>query len=203
MPRYSNLFFLIWTALILLSCSNDGIMLPGERQAVLPNFTDISIDQDAAIEIDVSFNKMLKADATHAGGNERHSGGNLSLSFPLTLSWSFRIDGVKDKTIDLPQPIIAKGSIFAIDGRSELHAFDLDTGKLVWSFRMDPEADEHIPGIIGGVAYRDDMIVAHSGRKNLYALDIKTGDVLWQKTLEDNLRGGPTLSELNNVVVTD
>ncbi len=203
MLQKSNLLLFIWTALILSSCSNTGIMLSGERQAVLPNFTDISIDEDAASEQDLSLNKTLKVDATHAGGNERHSGGNLSLSFPLTLSWSFRAHGIKDKTIELPQPIIAKGKVFVIDGRSKLRAFDLDTGEAVWSFRLDSHSEEHIPGIIGGLAYRDGTVVAHSGRKNLYAFDIKTGDILWQKTVEDSLRGGPTLSELNNVIVTD
>ena len=98
MLQKTNVLLFIWTALIVSSCSNTGIMLPGERQAVLPNFTNISIDQDAASEKDLNLNKTLKVDATHAGGNERHSGGNLSLSFPLTLSWSFRADGIKDNT---------------------------------------------------------------------------------------------------------
>ncbi len=203
MRHFSHLILMILSASILISCSNNNFVLPGERQAVLPIFSDISIDKLAAKEIDTSLNKILKTNATHAGGNERHSGGNLSLSFPLTLSWSIRTKGVKDKTIDLPQPIIASGKVFAIDGLSQLRAFDLDTGELVWSFRLDPKEDEHIPGIIGGVAFRDNIIVAHSGRKNLYALNANTGDVLWHKAVEDNLRGGPTLSELNNVVVTD
>ena len=60
MLQKSNLLLFIWTALILSSCSNTGIMLSGERQAVLPNFTDISIDEDAASEQDLSLNKTLE-----------------------------------------------------------------------------------------------------------------------------------------------
>ena len=77
MRQYSNLLFLIWTALMLPSCSNSDNVLPGERQSILPNVTYISIDQNAASEQDVSLNNTLKADATHAGGHEGHSGGNL------------------------------------------------------------------------------------------------------------------------------
>ena len=203
MRQTLNLILLVCSAMIQISCSNNGIVLPGERQAVLPVFSNVSINLEAASELDLSLNEVLRIDATHSGGNERHSGGNLSFQFPLTLSWSARIVGIKDKTIDFPQPIIAKGKIFAIDGRSQLHAFDLISGKLLWLFRLDPDADDHIPGIIGGIAYRDGRVIAHSGRKNLYAFDGNTGEVLWRKTVEESLRGGPTLSELNNVVVTD
>ena len=176
-----NWIIFLGGSVLLLSCSNNSNILSGERQSILPNFADISINPDAANEIDLSLNKTLKTDASHAGGNERHSGGNLSLSFPLTLSWSARIKGIKDETIDLPQPIISAGRVFALDGNSELHAFDLETGKLLWSYLLDPKADEHIPGIIGGIAYRDNMVVAHSGRNYLYALDANTGDLIWRK----------------------
>ncbi len=187
----------------LVSCANDGRVLPGERQSVLPAFSDVSVDEEASNEDVLSDTQPINTDATHAGGNERHSGGNLSLVFPLSLSWSARTKGIKDNAIDLPQPIIASGRVFSIDGDSKLHAFALATGTLLWSFSLDPQADDPIPGIKGGIAYRNGVIVAHSGRQNLYALDVNTGSVIWQKTLDESLRGGPTLSELNSVIVTD
>ena len=198
-----NLMIFLGGSVLLLSCSNNSNILSGERQSILPNFADISINPDAANEIDLSLNKTLKTDASHAGGNERHSGGNLSLSFPLTLKWSARIKGIKDETIDLPQPIISAGRVFALDGNSELHAFDLETGKSLWSYILDPKADEHVPGITGGIAYRDNIVVAHSGRNYLYALDANTGDLIWRKSVDESLRGGPTLTELNSVILTD
>ncbi|MEK9640242.1 MAG: PQQ-binding-like beta-propeller repeat protein [Alphaproteobacteria bacterium] len=187
----------------LVSCANDGRVLPGERQSVLPAFSDVSVDEEASNEDVFSDTQPINTNATHAGGNERHSGGNLSLVFPLSLSWSARTKGIKDNAIDLPQPIIASGRVFSIDGDSKLHAFALATGTLLWSFSLDPQADDPIPGIKGGIAYRNGVIVAHSGRQNLYALDVNTGSVIWQKTLDESLRGGPTLSELNSVIVTD
>ena len=187
----------------LVSCANDGRVLPGERQSVLPAFSDVSIDEEASNEDVLSDIQPITTEATHAGGNERHSGGNLSLVFPLSLSWSARTKGIKDNAIDLPQPIIASGRVFSIDGDSKLHAFALATGTLLWSFSLDPQADDPTPGIKGGIAYRNGVIVAHSGRQNLYALDANTGSVIWQKTLDESLRGGPTLSELNSVIVTD
>ncbi len=187
----------------LVSCTNDGLVLPGERQSVLPAFSDVSIDEEASNELVLSDTQTINTNATHSGGNERHSGGNLSLLFPLSLSWSANTTGIKDKTIDLPQPIIASERVFSIDGDSKLRAFNLATGKLLWSFTLDPQADDPTPGIKGGIAYRNGVIVAHSGRQNLYALDVNTGSVIWQKTLGESLRGGPTLSELNSVIVTD
>ncbi|MEK9598714.1 MAG: hypothetical protein VW171_07575, partial [Alphaproteobacteria bacterium] len=106
----------------LVSCANDGRVLPGERQSVLPAFSDVSVDEEASNEDVLSDTQPINSDATHAGGNERHSGGNLSLVFPLSLSWSARTKGIKDNAIDLPQPIIASGRIFSIDGDSKLHA---------------------------------------------------------------------------------
>ena len=47
------------------------------------------------------------------------------------------------------------------------------------------------------------MVVAHSGRNSLYALDANTGDLIWRKSVDESLRGGPTLTELNSVIVTD
>ena len=194
---------LLMISVSLVSCANDGRVLPGERQSVLPAFSDVSIDEEASNEDVLSDTQPITTEATHAGGNERHSGGNLSLVFPLSLSWSARTKGIKDNAIDLPQPIIASGHVFSIDGDSKLHAFALATGTLLWSFSLDPQADDPTPGIKGGIAYRNGVIVAHSGRQNLYALDANTGSVIWQKTLDESLRGGPTLSELNSVIVTD
>ena len=199
---YKPVLFSIISCL-LLSCSNDGRVLPGERQSVLPIFSEFVIDEEAASEIILNDEKTINTSATHAGGNEKHSGGNLSIMLPLSQSWSASTKGIKDTTIDLPQPIIAAGRVFSIDGDSKLHAFDLETGNLSWSFNLDPEADDPIPGIMGGVAYSNGVIVAHSGRQNLYAFEVDTGTVIWQKTLDGSLRGGPTLSELNSVVVTD
>ncbi len=203
MLKIPKIILLFMISLSLLSCANDGPVLPGERQSVLPTFSDISVDQNASNEVVLSNTQTINSDATHAGGNERHSGGNLSLLFPLSLSWSAVTKGIKDNTVDLPQPIIASERVFSIDGDSKLHAFNLATGKLLWSFSLDPQSDDPTPGIKGGISYRNGVIVAHSGRENLYALDVNTGSVIWQKTLDESLRGGPTLSELNSVIVTD
>ena len=191
------------TSLSLVSCVNDGPVLPGERQSVLPTFSDVSINENASNEVVLTNTQTINGNATHAGGNEKHSGGNLSLSFPLSLSWSAVTKGIKDNTIDLPQPIIASERVFSIDGDSNLYAFNLATGKQLWSFSLDPQADDPTPGIKGGIAYRNGVIVAHSGRQNLYALDVDSGSVIWQKKLEESLRGGPTLSERSSVIVTD
>lgn len=203
MLKLSRDILLLMIFVSLVSCANDGQILPGERQSVLPAFSDISIDEEASNELVLSDIQPITTDATHAGRNEKHSGGNLYLSFPLSLSWSASTKGIKDNTIDLPQPIIASDRVFSIDGNSKLHAFNLETGAPLWSFNLDPKADDPTPGIKGGIAYRNGMIVAHSGRKNLYVLDVKSGGIIWQKTLDESLRGGPTLSELNSVIVTD
>ena len=183
MLKIPKIILLFMISLSLLSCANDGPVLPGERQSVLPTFSDVSIDENASDEVVLSDTQTINSDATHAGGNERHSGGNLSLLFPLSLSWSAVTKGIKDNIVDLPQPIIASERVFSIDGDSKLYAFNLATGKLLWSFSLDPQADDPTPGIKGGIAYRNGVIVAHSGRQNLYALDVNTGNVIWQKTL--------------------
>ncbi len=203
MIKQLQIIFLLLVSVSLVSCANDGPVLPGERQSVLPTFGDVNIDENASNEVVLNDTQTINSNATHAGGNEKHSGGNLSLSFPLSLSWSANTKGVKDNAIDLPQPIIALNRVYSIDGDSKLYAFNLATGKLLWSFILDPQADDPTPGIKGGVAYRNGVVVAHSGRQNLYALDANTGTLIWQKTLDESLRGGPTLSELNSVIVTD
>ena len=55
-----NLIIFLGGSVLLLSCSNNSNILSGERQSILPNFADISINLDAANEIDLSLNKTLK-----------------------------------------------------------------------------------------------------------------------------------------------
>ncbi|MDC0461918.1 PQQ-binding-like beta-propeller repeat protein [Alphaproteobacteria bacterium] len=203
MRSYLTIIKFLIISVLLASCANDGPILPGQRQSVLPDFSDVTIDQDAANEIAIEDVGTINSFATHAGGNAQHSGGNLELSLPLELSWSARTKAASNQTVDLPQPIIADNRLFSIGGNSVLHAFDFTSGDELWTVSLDANTDNPFPGINGGIAYENGTVIAHAGKRNLYAIDAETGAIIWQKKLEVSLRGGPTLNEVNDLVVTD
>lgn len=189
--------------LLLAACSNTEIILPGEREAVLPDVGFIAVDREAASEGVGLPTQTLRTDARHPGVRASHFGGHLRFTGSLNERWSASIAGVPDETVELAQPIIVNQQVFALGADAILSAFALDTGAVNWTRAIDEFLDDPLPGVIGGLASDGEVIVAHAASNRLEALSVRTGEVIWTTMHEQALRGGPTITDQNAVVVTD
>lgn len=70
---------------------------------------------------------------------------------------------------------VADGTVFAPDGRDDLHAIDLETGQEVWTTEYGLDAH---PVVAGDVIY-----LTYSWLDDLIAVDVENGERLWEREI--------------------
>ena len=92
-------------------------------------------------------------------------------------------------------PIVAEGRVYVMDGRAEISAFDVVTGRLVWRANVAPRSRrDGGDGFGGGVAYAGGKLYAATGFREVLRLDAATGVVGWRTRTEAPIHAAPTVS---------
>ena len=189
--------------LALSACSPPEAILPGDRIAVFAGVASISIDAAAFDEGAGLPAPSGLASATHAGGSAAHAGGHLGLDLPLKKIWSASIGGGGSNLVDLAQPVIDGGRVFAVTPLGQVTAIDVQTGASIWSVSIESFADDPLPGIGGGVMVSGSQLFVHAGGHKLAALSVEDGTSQWSIDLPLPIRGGPTAIDDQALVITD
>ena len=187
----------------LSACSEPELILPGKRAAILPELSSIAINpaaRDEAVQLGaVTTNQRYG----HAGLSSGHSGGHLSLQWPVSQSWSASIEGSDEVIVELAAPVIAHEAVYALGTDGVLHAFEIADGAPRWTAQIDTLSDDPWAGIAGGIAANATQLLAHASLYKLVSLSPETGEELWSITHDERLKGGPTLLSDEAVMVTD
>ena len=194
---------LVLAAAFLAGCTAPEIILPGKREAVIAPVDQAKIDRQAALEGAGLEPPIMLNLAGHVGGDSGHAGGHRSFEGQGRTLWTARVAGARDETVELAVPVVSDGKVLALGVDGLLTAFNLENGADVWSYALTVRDDDPLPGVAGGIAANDTMVLAHASTKTLAALDVKTGDLRWEITHREPLRGGPTLVGERGVAVTD
>ena len=203
--RWPRAFAAVLTAISLLglsACTKRELILKGEREAVILEVNSLEIDANASSEF-----------ATIGAAGENQNASHPACQWPYRRSsaagnasetvWLARIAAPEDDVVSLPQPMIAGGHVYALGADALLTAFDLEKGKLVWQYQVNPPKSGVFPGIAGGIAVNKDKVAVHASRSSLSLLDSKDGAELWKIEHDSPLAGGPTFIGDAGVVVTD
>ena len=197
------------TTLTLSACSwfegdDEEVKLPGERISVLElqkNLEPQDMEMKAAGFI--SPEPWKNEFWPQAGGYPNHTMQNLALNnAPLKKIWSSDIgEGAQDRIPLIAQPIVFDKQVFTIDTESRVSAFDLKTGKELWSRSVKPKKeDEDV--ISGGIAFSSGKLFVTSGYNELIALDPVQGNVIWKQKLSSPSRAAPSILNDRVFVVT-
>ena len=187
----------------MTGCTDNEVILPGERIAITQQVTTLSADPQAFGEGAGLSAPLTTLVASHPGLNAGHAGGHLAVELPLQKRWSADIGAGGDNLVELAAPVVADGHVFAVSASGEVSAVEIETGKLVWRVTIEEFEDDVIPGIAGGMAISGSTVFVHGGGYNLAALSIKDGSVLWSQAFQLPLRGGPTVYGKRALAVTD
>jgi outer membrane protein assembly factor BamB len=97
----------------------------------------------------------------------------------LDMAWVFQIPGIGAYGAAASTPIIANGVVYLHDLMSNVFALDLETGDLVWEYRLEQSA-------LGpnGVAIGYGKVFAQGGINELHAIDMETGELIWITNME-------------------
>ena len=187
----------------LTGCADRELRLSGIREDVLFGLRTLMIDQQASAELAGLGNAVVNRAFGHPGVSSAHDGGHLSLDLPLKKLWKVRIKNTKSDVVMLAQPVIVNGKVFALGADALVSIFDLETGEILAVEQIDNAQVGLFPGVAGGLAANEKVLVAHAGRKKLTAIDSNTNQILWSVEHTEPLAGGPTLIGNEGIIVTD
>jgi outer membrane protein assembly factor BamB len=114
---------------------------------------------------------------TRATGNSGITSQNID---ELGLDWTFDIPGVGEWGASATNPLILDDTVYLQDLKSNVYAFELETGNLKWKKEYD--LNNFGPN---GPAVGWNKIFVIKGRYDIAALDIENGDEIWVTRLSD------------------
>jgi outer membrane protein assembly factor BamB len=196
---------LLLVGLLLAGCSwfaTKKQPLPGERISVMSLDSQLKPDPDLA-KIAITLPKpVVNPDWPQSGGYPNHAMQHLALSATLSQAWKVSIgEGSSRYTQVLSQPVVVKGRVYAMDGGSQLSAYDAANGNQIWRVDLKPPED-YGNSFGGGVAYWQGHLYASTGYGQVLALDPTNGKVIWRTSVGDPVRSGPTVTDGRVYVVT-
>ena len=201
--RWLMALLLMGAIIVLSGCSDDELILKGERISVLPSRTVVASDPEALAEGAGLPPLVNMAAAPAVGLGSGHAGGHVQFEGTLTRLWSASVGGKGSALVDLATPVVADGRVYSVAPNGLATAFDLESGDVIWSVSIEELADDPLPGVGGGIVVSPMGVVVHAGGRNLALLNAEDGNILWSVASELPLRAGPTMIEDQAVVVTD
>lgn len=168
--------------------------LPGKRVSILAVERGLTPDR-AIAELDVSLPPPYVNDTwSQAGGTASHAMYHLQLGDTLKRKWKSDVgEGSSDDSHILAQPLVVGGTVYTMDARSLVTAFDSESGRRLW--RTDVELDEEDGGYFGGgLAYEDGRLFVTTGFAIIFALDAQSGEIIWQQRVTGPMRAAPAVS---------
>lgn len=145
------------------------------------------------------------------GGNASHAMGHLGLGATPTRAWEASVAGSTSRARLAAAPAVAGGRVYVVDTEAQLHAFDAQTGRTVWSVPVGDAADDdrargakrNSSALFGGgVSIEGDRLFATNGLGDVAAFNAADGAMIWRKRPGGPLRGAPTLSNGNVYVMS-
>lgn len=198
-------------SLFISGCGGDTWMgksdnkkkLKGERLSVLAYDADLKIadlSKDDRITLEPA---QYTNHWSQSGLTADHAPGHLHIAGPLKKSWQQSIGrGSNTANKLLVTPVIANGRVFTMDCKSNLTAFDEQTGKKLWNTLLKPKAEKaHIHG--GGMAVgSDDQIYVATAYGEILSIDPMIGKESWRVDSGSPIRAAPIFVDGRVIVQT-
>lgn len=137
-----------------------------------------------------------------AGGEPDHSNGHPAFG-NMTEIWSRDIgEGSSRTSRVVAQPVIANGTVYAMDGAGRVTAMDAMTGAVRWESRVESENRRDREAFGGGVAVAGGKVFVSSGFGVIVALDAQTGGELWRRDTISPVSSAPAAANGRVFAVT-
>ena len=196
---------LLLSALVLTGCSgglfggggDDKKVTPtlGEREPVLSRIeSGASVDPALAGVSVVLPPARVNESWAMASSTPSKSYGHLALGANPTRAWSAQVEGSSSSRRLGAAPIVADGTLYAVDTAGTVHAMNAETGARLWQYRPDIPSDLRNVAFGGGLAVAGNRLFVTTGIGQVAALDTATGSQVWSANPAGPLRDAPTLA---------
>lgn len=105
---------------------------------------------------------------------------------PPKVLWTASAGSAQDSHLKRLAPVEAGGRVFAADPEGDVYAYDLKTGKRLWSQSLD------VPLSVGAGA-SDKMVAVGTAKGDVIALAADSGKVLWRSQLSTSVDAAPSI----------
>ena len=196
--RVAHLAAAAMSLMMLASCEEAQVVLPGEREpvgAILSTFDPekagvalSTVNQSLPIQLPP---QETNASAAQFFGSPSFRTAHPTLAQGLTQIWSTNIgegDGKKQRII--ADPVVGGGRIFTLDAGTRVTAVS-ESGAIVWTADVNPGLDKSDESTGGGLALDGDTLYVSTGFGALTALDAATGAPRWEQKLQSAGAGRP------------
>lgn len=173
----------------------DAPPLPGKRIAVLTDDNALQVDRSIA-NLPVRLPDPYVNDTwSQPGGNAVHALYHLSLGAEPEVDWTADVgSGSSDDSQILAEPLVIGDTVYTMDSRSVVTAFEAESGKRRWRVDLADEAEDD--GFFGGgIAFGDGKVFVSTGFAQVFAVDAGSGEVLWSQPVPGPMRAAPTFSD--------
>ncbi|MDJ0947206.1 MAG: PQQ-binding-like beta-propeller repeat protein [Kiloniellales bacterium] len=177
--------------------------LPGKRIAILTD--DSALQADRSIEnLRVRLPEPYVNDTwDQPGGNAVHALYHLSLGEDPEVDWTADVgDGSSDDSQILAEPLVVGDTVYAMDSRSTVTAFETESGDRRWRVDLSDDDEEDDGFFGGGITFGSGRIFASTGFAKVFALDAGSGEILWSQPIPGPMRAAPTYSDGRIFVVS-
>lgn len=174
-----------------------------ERIAVLTFEQNLTADPALADVRVVLPRPYLNRVWPQSGGTPSNAVNHLHIGETLKRVWRSSIGQGSDIiSRQIMGPVVADDKIFAIDTRGLVTALNAETGRRVWSRRLEVKGEKRALAFGGGLAFDDGALYVATGYGFLSALDAGNGEERWRYSGNIPLRGAPTVSDGRVFTVT-
>ena len=152
----------------------DPLEIDGERVSVIREDKNLQPDFLAG-QMKIKLPRaQINNDWSQTGGSSNHQGGHLKAGGNLDEVWSASFgDGSSKRNVLIAAPVAKNKTLFTIDVKGVVSAFNLDNGDEIWQRRLKAKNREaRASSILGsGVAVYDDKLFAATGFGVLFAFN--------------------------------
>ncbi len=202
-----NLRFDVWLAsrscraakvglatLALAACDAKKEPITGTRIAVVDYESSVKVDEEAKAIAVVLPACEKGRDWSQVGCGSEHAMPHIFLNETIQPAWTCSIgSGVGDGRF-LSSPVVACGTLYALDTYGLVTAVNASTGAVLWRTSISP-VDKEQSIIGGGVACDNGKIFVTSPHAEVLALDAKSGAILWRVPNTSPVRAAPTVAD--------
>lgn len=175
--------------------------LPGKREPVMTTRRGLEGGETQGVAV-VLPPAVTNAAWPQAGGNPAHLMGHLAAGERLSEAWRRDIgEGGGYRKKILAAPVVAGGTVFAMDSSGVVSAFEVMSGKRLWRFDTVSD-DEDSTNVGGGLGFDDGRLYAVNGLGDLFALDAAKGSVRWKRNIGSPARSAPTIADGRLFLIT-
>ncbi len=198
---------LVAAALLLSACGawlggKEALPLPGERISIMLFQRDLTPDPRIA-DLDIHLPKPeLNSDWPQSGGYPDHAMHHLKVATNITEVWRVDVGAGSggDRRL-LSAPVVADGTVYAVDVNFVVSAYDASDGARRW--RFDPEVPKNDREAFGGgVAHDGGRIFLTTGFAMIFAIDAANGQEIWRRATSGPIRAAPTATGGRIYVIT-